>query len=153
VTPVTEKNCVDTVKLFLTQVFAGSVGSEWVAVTQWPSGCRTSPTSELAWHPISLAQPHHAATQKQSSTEPVHGVSGSTPNLSCGSPLRQAGGMRHPPPPSRSDSCARPSRRRTRPARAPGAISAMQGAPGGKHFCVNADWPCVRVPESVVVCR
>jgi hypothetical protein len=22
-----------------------------------------------------------------------------------------------------------------------------------ERFCVNADWPCVRVPESVVVCR
>ncbi len=40
----------------------------------------------LAWHPVGLAQPDHAAAQGQPSTKPARASCGSAPGLSCGSP-------------------------------------------------------------------
>jgi hypothetical protein len=43
-------------------------------------------TLRLAWHPVDLAQPDHAAARGQPSTELVCASSGSALGLACGSP-------------------------------------------------------------------
>jgi hypothetical protein len=91
--------------LILGQVFhdqAPQRGSGITGLARW----------RLVWNPVGLAQSDHAADQGQPSTEPVHASCGYAPGLPCGSPQ---GGRRDatpcPPRTSRSDSCARLSRR------------------------------------------
>ncbi len=75
-------------------------------------------TLGFVWHTVDLAQPDHAASRGQPSTEPARASFGSAPGVPRGSP-REVDGMPHPARPTQPQPFLRlASRRSARPARA-----------------------------------